>query len=514
MQLEQLAINLRPRNPWEALDLGGVLAAEWRGPALRAWLATYWVCGLLLLAILHDHLEAAGLILWWLKPAFDRVLLHVYGRALFGETPTLGETLRALPSLLKAPGLLSALTLRRFSTARSLLLPVWQLEQQKGKAARQRFKVLGARCRGHAFWLTFLCANMVTILWLAEVALIQLLVPEGQGGLFSWDELVRGDLAEWKVLVSSLLWMAAETFVEPFFMASGFALYLNRRSELEGWDMELTFRRMSQRKRSEAAPSRLLGLGFGLLCATLLLAMPTESAWAQPAAEGETPAAISDAPTPAPQEGPRPARKAIDAVLARPVFGQPKEDWEWRLIPEEQKPVDPLSPGWMKLLQALTRGIAALGKVAVALLAIAAFCIFAWLLWRTRHAWWPQAAEKRVVQETLFGLDVRPESLPPDVAGAARGALANGDVVAALSLLYRGALSALIHRHQAEFRAGDTEDSCLARSRLHLAAEAFAYFTRLLVAWRLAAYGHRPPPTEALQALCDEWPAHFAEQSP
>lgn len=514
MRLEQLAINLRPRNPWEALDLGGVLAAEWRGPALRAWLATYWVCGLLLLAILHDHLEAAALILWWLKPAFDRVLLHVYGHALFGETPTLGQTLRALPALLKAPGLISALTLRRLSTARSLLLPVWQLEQQKGKAARQRFKVLGARCRGHAMWLTFLCANMVTLLWLAEVSLIQLLVPAGQGGLFSWEELMRGDLAEWKVLVSNLLWMGAETFVEPFYMASGFALYLNRRSELEGWDMELGFRRMSQRKRDEAAPSRLLGLGLSILCACVLLAMPMESSWAQAAEAAAPPAASSDTPVPPPQGGPRPARKTIDAVLARPVFGQAREDWEWRLIPEEQKAADPLRPGWMKLLQAFVRGIAALGKVAVALLAVVALAAFAWLLWRTRHAWWPETKPRQAVQETLFGLDVRPESLPADVAGAARGALARGDGVAALSLLYRGALSALIHRHQAEFRAGDTEDNCLARSRPHLATAAFAYFSRLLAAWRLAAYGHRPPAGDALAALCDEWPAHFAEPRP
>lgn len=509
MQLEQLAINLRPRNPWEALDLGGVLAAQWRGPAFKAWLATYWVVGLLLLALLNEHLEIAALILWWLKPAFDRVLLHVYGRALFGETPTLGQTLRALPGLLKAPGLLSALTLRRLSTARSLLLPVWQLEQQRGKAARQRFQVLGARCRGHAFWLTFFCANMVTILWLAEVTIAQWLIPEGQGSLFSWDELLHGDLADWKVLTSNVLWMVAETIIEPFYMASGFALYLNRRSELEGWDMELAFRRMSQRKRSDSVASRLIGIA--LCCAAVLLLMPTESAWAQQEAPTVTePPAQAEAPVSA-KPVPSPARKAIDAVLARPVFGQPREDWEWRLIPEEKKPPEFKPPAWLKLVEAFARGLAAVGKVAVALLALAAIGVLAWLLWRTRNAWWPQAAEQRLVQETLFGLDVRPESLPADVAAAARDALGQGKAIVALSLLYRGALSALIHRHQAEFRAGDTEDNCLQRSKPHLADAAFAYFARLLGAWRLAAYGHRLPQAEALLVLCDEWPTHFAE---
>jgi len=40
-------------------------------------------------------------LLWWLKPAFDRVLLHGYSRALFGETTSTRDSLRAIPSLLR-----------------------------------------------------------------------------------------------------------------------------------------------------------------------------------------------------------------------------------------------------------------------------------------------------------------------------------------------------------------------------------------------------------------------------
>ena len=31
-------------------------------------------------------------------------------------------------------------------------------------------------------------------------------------------------------------------FLEPFYVAAGFALYLNRRAELEAWDIEQEFR--------------------------------------------------------------------------------------------------------------------------------------------------------------------------------------------------------------------------------------------------------------------------------
>jgi hypothetical protein len=32
-------------------------------------------------------------------------------------------------------------------------------------------------------------------------------------------------------------------FLEPFYVASGFAMYLTRRAELEAWDIEQEFRR-------------------------------------------------------------------------------------------------------------------------------------------------------------------------------------------------------------------------------------------------------------------------------
>ncbi len=35
---------------------------------------------------------------------------------------------------------------------------------------------------------------------------------------------------------------AAVLFVEPFYVAAGFAMYLNRRVELEAWDVEQDLR--------------------------------------------------------------------------------------------------------------------------------------------------------------------------------------------------------------------------------------------------------------------------------
>ena len=35
----------------------------------------------------------------------------------------------------------------------------------------------------------------------------------------------------------------AVLFLEPYYVAAGFAMYLNRRAELEAWDIEQEFRR-------------------------------------------------------------------------------------------------------------------------------------------------------------------------------------------------------------------------------------------------------------------------------
>ena len=44
-------------------------------------------------------------------------------------------------------------------------------------------------------------------------------------------------------MVFPLSYAAAVLFLEPFFVAAGFGMYLNRRAELEAWDIEQEFRR-------------------------------------------------------------------------------------------------------------------------------------------------------------------------------------------------------------------------------------------------------------------------------
>jgi hypothetical protein len=112
----------------------------------------------------------------------------------------------------------------------------------------------------------------------------------------------------------------------------------------------------------------------------------------------------------------------------------------------------------------------------------------------------------------LFGLDVRPEALPENLAQVAAAA-AQSDPRLALSLLYRGALATLIHRDRIDFAAGDTESDCVRRIDRVAPAPLGAYFRRLVRAWSEAAYAQRSATAPSIAALCEEWQVHFGARS-
>ena len=111
----------------------------------------------------------------------------------------------------------------------------------------------------------------------------------------------------------------------------------------------------------------------------------------------------------------------------------------------------------------------------------------------------------------MQSLDIRPETLPDAVGAAAAQLWQQGEHRAALSLLYRGALSRLVHGHAVPIRAASTEGECVALARSRLDAQAAAFFARLVAAWQLAVYGARLPDALQVTEMCREfdlqWPA-------
>jgi hypothetical protein len=86
-------------------------------------------------------------------------------------------------------------------------------------------------------------------------------------------------------------------------------------------------------------------------------------------------------------------------------------------------------------------------------------------------------------------LDIRPESLPPDIGAAARALWDRGEHRAALALLYRGMLSRLAHAHQVPIRDSSTEGDCVTLAERKLDPVRVAYVKQLVRTWQRFSYG-------------------------
>jgi hypothetical protein len=241
MRLESITLHLRPRRPYEAMDLGVRLLQHNAWAVYRAWLAFVVPLCLAALTLLSVNFALATLVIWWLKPLYDRIVLFVLARAVFGEPTGLRDVSAGWRSLIGS-GLIWALTFRRFDFARSFMLPVYMLEGLKGKRCRERSRVLQKNTRGDAVLLTVAYVHIEQALFWSAIMLLLLLVPQ-YSSLPVWGWFGGEEQPMAASLLFGAVYIAVLAVVEPFYVASGFTLYLNRRVALEAWDIELDLRR-------------------------------------------------------------------------------------------------------------------------------------------------------------------------------------------------------------------------------------------------------------------------------
>ncbi|WP_284568349.1 hypothetical protein [Xanthomonas graminis] len=279
MRIERLDVVLRARSAWEAMELGSALVRRHAGAIWKPWL----LISVPLFALLNlgawaiDQLWLAGLLLWWLKPVLDRIPLFVISRGVFGDVPSVRDTLRAQLGWGWRP-MLGYLTWRRLSPARTVLMPLELLEGASAEQQRQRRRTLGGAVYGHALLLASVCWHFEAMLLLACIAAIAMFVPVDllpETARAAWA-LIGDENPVWAdVGLNAFGWLAT-TLIEPFFVGAGFGLYLNRRTEIEAWDVEMALRRLRDR----------LGGAAPLLLALVLLGVPGAALRAQTAAPG------------------------------------------------------------------------------------------------------------------------------------------------------------------------------------------------------------------------------------
>ncbi|MDX2424458.1 MAG: hypothetical protein QNK43_17485 [Amphritea sp.] len=495
MELDKLEISLRRRTPWEAIDLGFALARRWFKPLWLLWMSSAIPLGIFVFYFFYDQFWLLMLIIWWFKPLYEPPLMFWLSRAVFGEPLPVKVVLRQWWSIVR-PQLLLNLTLRRFNPSRSFTLPVGLLEGLQGKARRNRLRVL-SRNQHAATWLSVVGIHLETVLEIAFMSTVFLLIPEDlRWASFSDLWLAPGHFGDWLQLAGGLLCMSV---IAPFYVAAGFALYLNRRSELEAWDIEISFRRTGEHIKTAAAG---LGRSLLLLLVSSVLILPL----------------LSEPADAAQQVSAREAKPLIEKVLHDDAFGRMEETHSWQYIGDPEPESDSDSgdsdfwdflEGFFDATSASFDGIAAIFKIMIWMVGV---LIVAYLLYQVvqHRQWWLgfkrdlKAPDKASTVE-LFGLDLRPEQLPADPATAARELARRGAFREALSLLYRGALVHLVTQQQLEIPDSATEGECERLVNASQGAVNAEYFSDLTTHWLRMAYGHMTPAEESVLLLCERW---------
>jgi hypothetical protein len=214
-------------------------------------------------------------------------------------------------------------------------------------------------------------------------------------------------------------------------------------------------------------------------------------------------AEASESPTSAPLT-PKQSSEAAERALNAPEFGTTVKVQRYRLRwSEEPKQRPPTAIDSDAVARTLRIGMILLGLAALVTIVIA---LARSRVRRTARSSAPSAP----LPTTVLGLDVRPDSLPEDIAAEVRRLWESGEVVAALSVLYRATLADLIHRRGVSFAVSATERECVEIASSSLSATAAAYFRQLTYAWQRAAYGRRFPDREQLGLFVDGYMREIA----
>jgi hypothetical protein len=239
VQIDSLALRMRPRSAFEAADLGARLC---QGAAASVYTCYALVVVPIIALALASYEIAAwlpSLVLWWSKPWLDRTILFVLSRAAFGTATTPADVWRAQREVWwrQFP---FTWTVRRLSPWRSLTEPIYQLEGFSIFKARARIRQIRRPVLGSALMMTSVFSLAENALAIAVFSLVFWLAPAGRAP--SLDEFIAGQVPLFVKLALPAAYAAAVLFLEPFYVAAGFGMYLNRRAELEAWDIEQEFR--------------------------------------------------------------------------------------------------------------------------------------------------------------------------------------------------------------------------------------------------------------------------------
>ena len=415
---------------------------------------------ILALAIWNQEVIWGMVLLWWFKPFYERPSMRYLSNAVFAESSSPRELMRGT---LDSPMFVS-LTIGRFSWRRSAIAAI-TLEDGTHSELVARKKVLYEDGATFLMWPAFLGFLFEIAVAILLYQLIAGFFETSQGMVVGGEDIIASltnfglSMSEaidamtfWEITGFLTIYAFVILVVMPFFVASGFSLYLNQRTLLEGWDIEVGFNKLVQR--------------LGLLLLLLCMWQPLEVHADEPI-NHET---------------------AIEEVRDLPDFNQIKtiklpvilsrlREWLSSDEDEEDENGDSLLGG-------------ILGSIIEVVFWIAMAALILYFVYRIATLVEIEALKPRQRKQPTNKPGVYIDELsrlPSDILSAAVRAWQAEDVRSAYSLLYLGAIRYLRNELDCKIGNDQTEAECLRRTK-HLAADLHGAFRDITLNWQRVAY--------------------------
>ncbi|THB72992.1 MAG: hypothetical protein D6B28_04490 [Gammaproteobacteria bacterium] len=565
MHIDKIQAKIRPRSNWEAVDLGFLMANKWKANIYMVWFLVTMPFFVLSNLLFHDDMTWFILVFWLFIPIYDRFVLLVVSRRLFDEKITVVEVIRVAPRLI-FKHFFKHLTYYRFDPARSFNLPVWFLENLSGSKRSARARILKISASGTASTLTTACSMLVFFFYLSILASLISFIP----GLNLFGDIFRDSFENiiamyqsqnWYVqLFANSLFYLAISLVEPFYVCAGFALYLNRRTELESWDIELSFKNLRNKLEEKDRKFEMAGVATKasklavIAVTTCILALtpvvfPSESYANTQGVENPTKrGGTCKAPRePVFENGVKRSFECIDweeklnepannraekelrALLSEEKYNKCSVVTKFERIPEKVDTPDTKSI-WEKIWEYFFGdddkerekdddsdeiSFANIFEIIIWTLVGIGIVYLLVQLYKYREGliefFSPSSESNEDIPTEIFGLDITPESIPDQLSDEVLKLWEEGEHLKALALLYRGYLSKMIHTFNAEIRASYTENDCLnsARKVVTRNSHLISLFSQITDLWLKAAYAHRLPSDASVIDCCRSWRLSF-----
>lgn len=254
MNLDKITVNVRPLNSYQAMDLGMMMARRWFFPLWQLWWRRMLPMILLFFVVVvyRTWAEISGFFGVWLmliglyvcRPYADMAIVVYLSQKLFNHDYTVEQAWQQLKTMPNT-GIFSTF-IYLFTHRKSIVMPIILLEGQTRKQRKARLKILTKSKNNAIAWHTSIFQVVELFLYIGIWVMCYQLIPESLFDQIAFSVLFE----EMSWLLTSIIltiYLLVTSILSVFFMASGFAIYICKRSELEGWDIELKFRQLAQR---------------------------------------------------------------------------------------------------------------------------------------------------------------------------------------------------------------------------------------------------------------------------